>query len=417
MRDNEEFEKVVGSHLDVRASDDTYERMRDIVLDAHRRPGEIASTTRLTWTRAILMKNPIAKLAIAAAVVAVVIIGISLFRSSGSGVVWAEVLEKTEQIPAVVYDITAYDMTAETDEPEGKLVRAAKTYVAGDYGVRADTFRDGKLMAINYRLPRKNVSYEIRVDRKQYWRLDVSYEEGLGRDPDDPRTWLKMILSGGGYTELGRTTIDGVVVEGIEGHQVEDSGEDGVMRIWVDVETKLPVRIEVEVKGMKGGRMRQSKFVMENFDWNAQLDESFFEPNIPDDYTQVENPRAAQARQEAPEARPATAQVLTDEERAALPEIKQTVRLYLQASSDGNWDEILKHAPGAAKLSVEQREAGDAQCDGLEIVQIGEPFKTKQSDIWRVPCRIKWKAWGTRDNEVRVRYDETLGKFVIAGGP
>ncbi|MHC4517645.1 MAG: DUF2092 domain-containing protein [Planctomycetota bacterium] len=363
------------------------------------------------------MKNPIAKLAIAAAVVAAVVIGISLFHSSGSGVIWAEVLEKTEQIPAVVYDITAYDMTAETDEPDGKLVRAAKTYVAGDYGARADTFRDGKLVAINYRLPRKNVAYEIRVDRQQYWRLDVSYEAALGDDSDDPRTWLKMILSGGGYAELGRTTIDGVVVEGIEGHQLEDSGEDCVMRIWVDVETNLPVRIEVEVKGMKGDRMRQSKFVMENFDWNAQLDESFFEPNIPDDYTQVENPRAARARQEDRETQPATAQVLTDEERAALPKIKQTVRLYLQACSDRNWDEILKHAPGLAKLSVEQREAVDDQCGGLEIVQMGEPFKREESDIWRVPCRITWKALGTGNNEIRVRYDETLGRFVIAGGP
>jgi hypothetical protein len=163
--------------------------------------------------------------------------------------------------------------------------------------------------------------------------------------------------------------------------------------------------------------MKQQKFVMENFDWNAQLDESFFEPNIPDDYTQGEDPRAARARQEAREAQPATPQVLTEQERAALPAIKQTVRLYLQACSDRNWDETLKHAPGLAKLSVEQREDGDTQLGGLEIVQIGEPFKTGQSDIWRVPCRIKWKAWGARDNEIRVRYDETLGKFVIAGGP
>ena len=226
-----------------------------------------------------------------------------------------------------------------------------------------------------------------------------------------------MILSGGGYTELGRTTIDGVVVEGIEGRRREADGQDCVMRIWVDVEADLPVQIEVELKGMEGGRMKQQKFVMENFDWNAQLDESFFEPNVPDDYTLAEDPRAARARQEAREAPPAAAQVLTEEERAALPKIKQTVTLYLQASSEGNWDEILKHAPGLAKLSVEQREANDTDCAGLEIVQMGEPFKTEESDIWRVPCRIKWKAWGTCNNEVRVRYDETLGQFVACGGP
>jgi len=155
---------------------------------------------------------------------------------------------------------------------------------------------------------------------------------------------------------------------------------------------------------------------MENFDWNAQLDESFFEPNIPDDYTQVENPRAAQARQENPEAPPATAQVLTEEEREALPEIKQTVTLFLQACSNRNWDEILKHAPGMAKLTTEQRETIDTHCGGLEIVQMGEPFKRGESNTWRVPCRIKWKTRATGDKEIRVRYDVTLGRFKISGG-
>ena len=345
------------------------------------------------------MKNSIVKLAVAAAVVASILIGIGVFSNSGTGVVWAEVLEKTEQIPAVVYD-----MTIEIGESQGKVVRTSKTYVAGDYGTREDAFRDGKLVTIGYRLHRKNVVYVIRVDRKQYQRFDVSYDQAaLGSDPDNPRTWLKNLLSGGGYTELGRTTIDGVVVEGIEGRRLEDSGEDSVTQIWVNVETNLPVRIEIE--GMEGGRM--TKLVMENFDWNAQLDESFFEPNIPDDYTQVEDPRATQARQARP---------LTDEERAALPEIKQTVTLFLQACSDRSWDDILNYAPGMVKLSTEQREVVDAYCSGLELMEMGEPFKTAESDTWLVPCQIKWKAQGTGNKEIRVRYDETLGKFVIVGG-
>jgi hypothetical protein len=170
------------------------------------------------------------------------------------------------------------------------------------------------------------------------------------------------------------------------------------------------------MREMEGGRMKPQKFVMENFDWNAELDESLFEPDIPDDYTAGEDPRAAQARQEAREARPATDQVLTDEERAALPEIKQTVTRFLQACSDRNRDEMLKYAPGLAKLPAEQREALEAYCSGLEIVQMGEPFKTEESDIWRVPCQIRWKGRGTDGKEIRVRYDEALGKFVIAGG-
>ncbi len=403
-RNIENMIKELRHPVESRAHDRIVERLLD-ALKQHQRS---QSAARQSTLGRIIMKNSILKLAVAAAVVAAILIGIGVFSNSGSGVVWAEVLAKTEQIPAVVYD-----MTAEIGEPEEKLVVSSRTYAGGDYGTRSDTFMDGQLIYIWYRLPRKNVAYKIKVDRKQYWRFDVSYDQAaLGSDPDDPRTVLKNLLSDGGYTELGRTTLDGVVVEGIEGHHIEDNGEDCVIRIWVDVEMNLPVRIEVGGKGMEGGRMQQHKLVMENFDWNAQLDESFFEPNIPDDYTQVEDPKTAQARREAREVRP-----LTDEERAARPEIKQTVTLFLQACGQLNWDEILKHAPGLAKLPAEQREAIDTYCSGLEILEMGEPFKTAESDIWLVPCQIKWKTRGPGSNkEIRVRYDETQGKFVIAGG-
>jgi hypothetical protein len=49
-------------------------------------------------------------------------------------------------------------------------------------------------------------------------------------------------------------------------------------------------------------------------------------------------------------------------------------------------------------------------------MQMDEPLKTAESDTWLVPRQINWKAQGTGNKEIRVRYDETLGKFVIAGG-
>ena len=190
-------------------------------------------------------------------------------------------------------------------------MRRSKTYITRDYGQRSDTFMDGKLTEIFYRLPRKNVNYRILVDRKQYWRRDVSYDQAaLGRESDDPRTWLKRLLSDD-YVKLDRTTIDGVVVEGIEGRRLESGGET-VMRFWVDVETNLPVRIEMT--GMEGGQMM--KIVMENFEWNVQLDESFFEPNIPADYTPQED-RPKQAGSARAVQRPAGGRASTDRARAS----------------------------------------------------------------------------------------------------
>jgi hypothetical protein len=101
-----------------------------------------------------------------------------------------------------------------------------------------------------------------------------------------------------------------------------------------------------------------------------------------------------------------------------LPKIKETVRLYLQACGDQNWDEILKHAPGFAKLTPEQRASFNVPLGGLEVTQIGTPFKIGADDIWRIPCQIKWRGQGDADeDEIRVRYDQNLGQFVICGGP
>jgi len=257
----------------------------DAVLKAQEKAADRISATARPSVRNTIMNNSYIKLALAAVVVLAVILGVSEFLGSGgtSGVVWAEVLEKTEQISAVVFA-----MTIEVNEPDGEFVRRSKTYMARDYGERSDTFMDGKLTGIFYRLPRKNVDYRILVDRKEYWRHDISYNQAAL--DDDPRTWLKRLLSGD-YVKLDRTPLDGVVVEGIEGRMLEPGGET-VMRFWVDVKTNLPVRIEMT--GMEGGQM--AKFIMENFDWSVQLDESFFEPNIPADYTlqdeRQENTRA-----------------------------------------------------------------------------------------------------------------------------
>ena len=387
------------------------ERVLADVLGALAESEKPSALIRLKRWRTI-MKNPMTKIVAAAVIVVAVLISINEFGGSATGVAWGEVFEKVEQIPAL-----SFDMTVEITYSNGeKLVLPSENYVAGDYGTRSDVYVDGALSMIKLRLPAKKVAYQVRIDQKRYWRFELSDEQAArGRDPDDPRTWLKMILSGD-YTKLGRADINGVAVEGIECSRPEITGESGVMRLWVDVETNLPVRIEVEMFGMEGGQMRPHKYVMENFEWNASLDESLFEPNIPGDYTQGEDPRASRDRQENSTARQTPPQAQTEQEQALQSKVKEVVRLFLQACSDGNWDEILKHRPGFEKLNAEQRTSVQNQLSGLEITEIGEPFKTDTSDTWRVPCRIRWKT-GTENDEVRVRFDETLRRFVVCGGP
>lgn len=258
----------------------------ETVLMARRKATDKASAVAKPSVRSIIMRNSYVKLALAAVVILAVVLGLTEFLSPGgkSGVAWAQVMEKAAQAPTVVFNATS-----EYSYPQGrKLVLPSKSYESAEYGIKSEIYYEGKLLGIHYILPRQKVTYRIRVDRKQYWRIDWSDEEAARRSQiDDPRTWLKQILSGE-YTKLGRTTINGKAAEGVECKLPQVAGADNIMRLWVDVETNLPVRIESERLAMMEGQMRPQKGVMENFEWDVQLDESLFEPNIPPDYTPEE---------------------------------------------------------------------------------------------------------------------------------
>ncbi|HUU17698.1 MAG TPA: hypothetical protein VMW72_11150 [Sedimentisphaerales bacterium] len=348
------------------------------------------------------MKSRITKLTAAAVIIVAVILGLSITGGPDmASVVWGEVIAKVEQIPAL-----NFDMTTEISYPGNKTLSfQSENYVAGDYGTKSSIYMNGELFVVKYRLPNKNLAYIIRPKDKTYMRIDLSDEQAAkGQDPDDPRTWLKIILSGD-YTNLGRDNINGVAVEGIECNRPEMTGdENGIMRLWVDVETNLPVRIEVEKLGMEAGQMRPHKFVMENFEWNVELDESVLEPNIPNDYKLREEQKSTQVEQKS-------SKVLTDEEKDELLRAKEVVRKLFQACNDEDWDEFSTLWPGLKPNKMQMTYLG-----GLEIIHIGEPFKTDDSTTWYVPYQIKLKLGEVRKRILRVRYDETTKRFVACGG-
>ncbi|MHC4627218.1 MAG: hypothetical protein ACYTDV_09585 [Planctomycetota bacterium] len=357
------------------------------------------------------MKKPITKFAAAALIIIAVILGSFEFTGTGttSGVVWAEVLEKTEQISALVYD-----MTIENDQPGGEnLVLQFRNYVARDYGTRADIYIDGKLSKIRYILPTQKVGYSVYVDRKTYRRYELSDAEmARGCDPEELTTCLKNIQSGGGYTELGRAEINGVAVEGIEVNGPDMSGEgDCFMRVWVDVETNLPVQIIMEMLGKEAGQMRPHKYLMENFEWNASLDEKTFEPNIPDDYTLIEDLRAGRDRQENSMSQQVSPQPLTEQEKAEQPKVKEAVRRFFNAFIEQDWDTVSKYLPD---LEMSQRTRDILA--GLETIYIGEPAKATYGGKWLVPYEIKFKYGGSQKNTLRLKADENTGQYIVRGG-
>jgi len=232
----------------------------------------------------IIMKSPITKLAAAAAIIVAVILGLNITGGPDiASVAWGDVLKEMEKVPTVIFN-----MTNVTTFGDNKTMSSeSKVYDAGENGCRIDMYMNGELFMQKYRLPKEKVAYRIRPKEKTYSRFVLS-ESQAETESDFPRQWVKIILSED-YTKLGRGNINGIDVEGVEVHNSELlAGDEGVVRLWVDIETNLPVRMELEGKMMEAGTKRPMKFVMDDFQWDVELDASVFEPNIPPDYNLME---------------------------------------------------------------------------------------------------------------------------------
>ena len=384
----EAYDKALGSFLQ---AVDAYEKQKPALTEPN------------IWR--IIMKSRITKLAAAAVIIGAVILGLTLTGGPDiASVTWGDVLKEMEKVPTVVFN-----MTNVTTFGENKTISTeSKVYDAGENGCRIDMYMNGELFMQKYRLPKEKVAYRIGPKEKTYSRFVLS-ESQAETESDFPRQWVKIILSED-YTKLGRGNINGIDVEGVEVHNSELlAGDEGVVRLWVDIETNLPVRMELEGKMMEAGAKRPMKFVMDDFQWDVELDASVFEPNIPEDYRLIDEQREEQKNPQQVEQKPT--RLLTDTEKDEQPMVKEVVRKLFQACSDEDWDECSNLWPGLKINQMQKTILG-----GLEIIQIGEPFKTDDSATWYVPYQIKLKLGEVRKRNLRVRYDETTKRFVACGG-
>jgi hypothetical protein len=359
----------------------------------------------------IIMKSRITKLAVAAVIIIAVMIGVNQFGGSidGASVAWGEVLDAMNKVPTVVFDMINTTAYSENKTMSTKAV----VYDAGEYGSRVDMYMNGELFIQKFLLPKENIAYTIRSKEKMYYRYVLS-ESQAKVDGDAPRQWVKMILSEG-YTELGQGKINGIDVEGVEIQNSELlGGEEGVVRLWVDVKTNLPVRMELEGMMNEDGVKVPMKFVMDDFQWDVELEQSVFEPNIPDDYRLVEEGgdlSVSVKEQESPKAEQKPSKILLPEESDEQSKVKEVATKLFQACAKEDWDGLSEVWPGLVLNEMQKSAVG-----GLEIISIGEPFKKDDSLTWYVPSEIKFKVRGIRKKNLRIIYDEATQKYMPRGG-
>ncbi len=267
--------------LHLKASADLDKRVHDDISAALAESKETESVQTEPNIWRIIMKSKISKLAAAAVIIIALFLGLNIFNQS-SGVAWGEVLSNVQKVQTY---INRMKMTVQSSE--GTNDAEMTFYRSTEYGTRRDSYVKGELLSKLYIPAKGNKGVELIPSAKKYVEA-VFTDEQIKEiaEKNDPRAFVKEFMCCNQYTKIGKKTIDGVEVEGIEVDN-EKFGktlfEKGKGRLWVAVDTDLPVLIELE--GTSAGGSVQISMTIDSFDWNPGLQAEDFEPVIPSDYT------------------------------------------------------------------------------------------------------------------------------------
>lgn len=281
LKDVEDAIAKAKAHTNERANQNVLENLLDRFARTHRNQPADLRPERWRMT----MKSPITKLSIAAAIIVAVVLGLFEFIDTGStsGVVWAEVAQKVEASPGVIFRIRETGKGDPNEQwPNGHRVIQRNATLS-----RLDWCRGDQIHRTVYFDLAGETEIWVAHDIGVYSKRALSDEKvqkmragGLGWA--DPQGLLNLGLSLE-QRALGQKTIEGVLCEGIEA-----TGPDGSTgRVWVSVETGYPVLLEIEGTGEDDGSLHHTT-TMDQFQWNADLSPESVEPEIPADYRPLE---------------------------------------------------------------------------------------------------------------------------------
>jgi len=305
MKSFQNIQKIVAK-FKVKPGPEMRSKVLDEALEIQRNQNQQSiSDTKLNIWR-IIMKSPITKLATAAVAAIACFIGLSLWRTTGSGIALADVLARVEQVKAYSFKRTLHFWS---EKVTGKDPNTP--YIRGTFLISQEYGWKGKIEHLDPNggdstfdeycvLPQKNTTIAISHKKKKYTRKqqDDGWIERVQKaniDITDPHTFLKQMLKTK-YESLGRSTMDGIEVEGFRttdpnslvGTSSSNSGPSKRLdqKLWVDVKTRLPVRCDatwVDFDQMEN-KKKYERHVLYDFQWDVPVASADFEPVIPEGY-------------------------------------------------------------------------------------------------------------------------------------
>ena len=266
---------------------DADERIFADVLQARR---QIPQNPRTVFDRGrTIMRSPFTKVAVAAIVLVACLIGVSLWKQTGSGLALADVLARMEQVP--VYRLkmsTTFQREGAKSMRMGEVTMLVSRTRGQRVTIRLDHPVTGEsLLQELYVSPQERTITAVMPNQKTYAKVELD-DAGIERwqSENDPRTFVERMLQFE-HKRLGRSVVDGIEVEGFQATDPRWVGEAGGMagaeiKAWADVESRLPVRIEIDRDTPGKGHIHVAAY---DFEWDVPVDAAQFVPVVPDDYT------------------------------------------------------------------------------------------------------------------------------------
>jgi len=230
------------------------------------------------------MKLSPTKLIIVIVIAIVVLLGMVL---CGGGIEPNEVLERIEQMTAFTYEA---EMTM-MDAPAGETNQIdIKTVIAKDTGMRMTVYSEGMISQETFVLTDEELVVRIMPEQKQHASMRLTHDilQKIQSENGDPRALVRHFADNECFA-LGRSIIDDIKVEGFELNNLNIADDIFIKkatgRLWVDIDSKLPIQLDIEFMGEAGESMK--KMLVHDFVWDIEVESSQFEVDIPSDSTLV----------------------------------------------------------------------------------------------------------------------------------
>jgi len=301
MRPADNINKLI-KKLQLKASAELDKRVHDDISRALAESEKTKSAVTQPNIWRIIMKNPLTKVAIASVLTIACLTGLFFWKSTGSGIALADVLTRIEQVTGYTYQMSSTMTRQQTTSKWTSTILVSTengikmtVTTADPNSVRSQPRRYRHAVGDEaYLLPRLSSLVFINHKEKIYdrYKYDGQKLEYYKEEYNDPRIIIKQILSCE-HTSLGQSVIDEITVEefqttdiayegGFFGQaELEGEAKKVDVKLWVDVNTFLPVRLEEDIVTKKGTHIHEVDY---NFRWNVVVDADDFKPNIPADY-------------------------------------------------------------------------------------------------------------------------------------